>query len=206
MLGQALQRFPTQVQAVERRIGVFQAGDDAQRMAIVVEATGLSERRRQGILAGMAERRVAEVVSEAQGLGQVLVQAQRPGHGPPDLRDLDRMGQAHPEMVAVGGDEYLRLVAKAAKGNRMDDPVAVALEDVARAAGAAVGFLVGPAARSAWLRGEVLGKRHQLLSFSILIWAGLRVHLKLSTPALSSFLTNAWASSVLGKGPTSRRK
>ena len=37
-------------------------------------------------------------------------------------------------MVAVGRDEHLRLVAQAAEGDRMDDPVAVALEDVARAA------------------------------------------------------------------------
>ena len=64
-------------------------------------------------------------------------------------------GQADPEMVAVGGHEHLGLVAQAAEGGRMDDAVAVALEDVARAAWAAIGFRMGPAARLAWLRGEV---------------------------------------------------
>ena len=83
----------------------------------------------QRILAAMAERRVAEVVGQAQRLGQILVEAQRPGHGPADLRDFDRMGQPDPEMVAVGRDEHLRLVAQAAEGDRMDDPVAVALEE-----------------------------------------------------------------------------
>ena len=41
-------------------------------------------------------------------------------------------------MVAVGGDEHLRLVAEAAEGDRMDDAVAVALEGVARPARAAI--------------------------------------------------------------------
>ena len=58
-------------------------------------------------------------------------------------------------MVAVGRDEHLGLVAQAAEGDRMDDAVAVALEDVARAARRAVDFPMEPAARFAWLRGEV---------------------------------------------------
>jgi hypothetical protein len=37
-------------------------------------------------------------------------------------------------MVAVGRDEHLGLVAQAAEGDRMDDPIAVALKDVARTA------------------------------------------------------------------------
>ena len=150
MLGEALQRLPAEVEPVEIRIGVLEAGHEPQAVAVVVEAAGIGERLPQRILAGMAERRVAEVVGEAQGLGQVLVEAERARHGAADLRDLDRMGQADAEMVAVGGDEHLRLVAQAAEGDRMDDAVAVALENVARAPRTAVGFLVGPAARSCW--------------------------------------------------------
>ena len=67
-----------------------------------------------------------------------------------------RMGQADPEMVAVGGDEHLRLVAQTAEGDRVDDPVAVALEDVARPARTVVVFLDGPGrAILTGLRGEV---------------------------------------------------
>ena len=101
----------------------------------------------QRILAGMAERRVAEVVGEAQGLGEVLVEAERAGDRPPDLRDFDAVGQADAVMIAVGRDEHLGLVAQAAEGDRMDDPVAVALEDVARPARSGVDFRMGPAAR-----------------------------------------------------------
>ena len=49
-------------------------------------------------------------------------------------------------MVAVGRDEHLRLVTKAAKGDGMDDPVAVALEDVARPARAGSVFRMEAAA------------------------------------------------------------
>src|SRR4029453_13899404 len=115
------------------------------------------------------------------------------------------MGKPHPKMVAVGSDEHLGLVSQAPEGGRVDDPVAVALEDVPRAAGAAIGFLMGPAARLAWPLGA--GREgHQVLSFSIRIWAGVRVQLKPSTPSFSSLLTKAWASDLLGNGPTRRRK
>ena len=86
----------------------------------------------------MAERRVAEIVGQAQCFGQILVEAERPGHRPPDLRDFQAVGQADSKMVAVGGDEHLGLVAEAAEGDRVDDAVAVALENVARAARARV--------------------------------------------------------------------
>ena len=64
------------------------------------------------------------------------------------------MGQSHPEMVAVGGYEHLGLMAQAAKGNRMDDPVAISLEGVAWAARPIGALGKGPAARLMWLRGK----------------------------------------------------
>ncbi len=102
-------------------------------MGVVVEPANVGERARQRILAGVAERRVAEIVGEAQRLGQILVEPERPGDRPADLGDFDAVGEPDPEMVAVGRDEDLGLVAQAAEGDRMDDPVAVALKDVARA-------------------------------------------------------------------------
>ena len=103
------------------------------RVGIVIEAAGIGHRRLQRVLAGMAEGRMADIVGEAERLGQILVEAERAGHGPADLRDFEAVGQADPEMVAVGRDEDLGLVAQAPERDRMDDPVAVALEGVARA-------------------------------------------------------------------------
>ncbi|GAA3905331.1 hypothetical protein GCM10022276_24870 [Sphingomonas limnosediminicola] len=83
---------------------------------------------------------MAKVMREAKCLGQVLVETQGAGHGAANLRDFDAVGQANAEMIAIGGDEDLRLVAKAAEGDRVDDPVAVALKNVARPARALVRF------------------------------------------------------------------
>jgi hypothetical protein len=57
------------------------------------------------------------------------------------------MGQPDSEMITVGRHEYLCLVAQAAEGDRMDDPVAVALEQVARPARRPILLGEGPAAR-----------------------------------------------------------
>ena len=128
------------------------------RLGIVVEPAGIAQRGAQRILAGMAERRMAEVMGEAQRLGQVLVEPERAGDRAADLRDLQAVGQPDPVMIAVGRDEDLRLVAQAAEGDRVDDPVAVALEDVARAARAGIAFGVEPAARAGGVGGDAGGR------------------------------------------------
>src|SRR5690606_9960560 len=85
---------------------------------------------------GMAEGRVAQIVAERQGLGQVLMEPQGAGNRTGDLADLERMGQAIAEMPAFVMQENLRLVLKPAEGGGMDDAVAVALEFGTRRAGA----------------------------------------------------------------------
>jgi hypothetical protein len=45
-----------------------------------------------------------------------------------DLRDLERVRHARAVVVALGGDEHLRLVLQAPEGLGVDDAVAVALE------------------------------------------------------------------------------
>jgi hypothetical protein len=113
----------------------------------VVEPAGVLERGLQRILAGVTEGWVAEVVGQAQRLGEVLVEAERASDGPADLRDFEAVGEANAEMVTVGRNEHLRLVAESPEGDRVNDAVAVALEDVAGAARARLGFRMKPATR-----------------------------------------------------------
>ena len=77
---------------------------------------------------------MADIVGEAQRLGQIFVQTQGAGQDTADLRDFDAVRQAGAVMIAIGRDEDLRLGAQAAEGDRMDDPVPVALELAARSA------------------------------------------------------------------------
>ena len=115
------------------RIGAFKPHEDAQRIGVMIEAAEPSHRLFQRILSGMAERRVADIVREAQRLGKVLVEPQRTRDHAADLRDFEAVGEAHAVVVTVRRNEHLRLVAQAAEGNRVDDAVPVALEHAAGA-------------------------------------------------------------------------
>ncbi len=100
-----------------------------------------AERREAGIeraLAGMAEWRVAEIVSERQRLGEVFVEREPAGERARDLRHFKCMGQPGPVMVAFVEHEDLGLVLEPAERGGMDDAVAVAAEGAAAlAAGSA---------------------------------------------------------------------
>ena len=100
-------------------------------MGIVVKPAELAQGVVQRFLSGMAKRRMANVMGKAQCLCQILVEPQRAGNDAADLRDLQAMGQADAVMVPVRSDEHLGLVTQAAEGNRMNHPVAVALEGAA---------------------------------------------------------------------------
>src|SRR6202008_3210147 len=65
---------------------------------------------------------------------------------PADLRYLEAVGQPDAEMIAIRRHEHLRLVTQAAKGDRMDDPVAVALKRITRATRRARGLAMKPPA------------------------------------------------------------
>src|SRR5262249_26342812 len=77
--------------------------------------------------------------------GEVLVAAQRSCQRAGDLRHLDRVSEPRTIVVALVGDEDLRLVLQPAEGSRMDDAVAIALE---RRACGAFGLMVETAARA----------------------------------------------------------
>jgi hypothetical protein len=79
-------------------------------------------------LAGVPERRVAGVMTEADRLDEVLVQAQRASDAARDRGRLERV--RHPRAVVVAGrvDEDLRLPLQSPERLRVQDPVSVALE------------------------------------------------------------------------------
>ncbi len=128
VLDEPLDRLLRQIEAVEIGVAALELGDEAQAVAVVVEAAVGRHASVEGVFAGMAERRVAEIVAERHRLGEFFVKPKGLGERARELRDLDRMGQTRAEVIALVVDEDLRLVREAAKRGRMDDPVAVALE------------------------------------------------------------------------------
>ena len=82
----------------------------------------------EGVLSGVTERGVPDVVTQADGLGQGLVQAERNRHRASDLGDLERVGEPGDEMVVAGVDEHLGLASQPPEGVGVDDAVAVPFE------------------------------------------------------------------------------
>ena len=58
----------------------------------------------------MPEWRMAEIVGQRNGFGQIFVGLKRPRDAPGDLRDLQAVGQARAIVIALMVDEDLRLV------------------------------------------------------------------------------------------------
>src|SRR5438552_4841 len=75
----------------------------------------------------MPEGRMAEIVGQSDGLGEVFVEAELSGDGAADLSDLQRVRQSRAMMIVCRGDEYLCFVHQASKRRRMDHTIAVAL-------------------------------------------------------------------------------
>jgi hypothetical protein len=105
----------------------------------------------------VTERRVPEVMREADRLRQHFVELERAGDGAGNLRHLERVGEARAKQVALMIDEHLGLVNQAAKGGGVDDAVAITL--VFRAIGRS-GFGVAPAARQ-FIAGRIGGQSVQ---------------------------------------------
>ena len=170
----------------------------------MVESPGACERGAERILSRVAERRMTEVMGEAERFGEVLVEAERPSHGPPDLRDLEAVGQPHPIVVPVRRDEHLRLVTQAAECDGVDQSVAVALENVSGAARAAAILAMEPSAGSSRVGGDERRKLHSPASGAILsAWELVKFSASIPTEPKSS--ARIFASDRPRKGPTSNR-
>ena len=143
VLDQAFQRLPGEIEPVEVGVAPLQRGHDVQRLRVVVEAAEAGEALVERALAGVAERRMAEVVAERGGLGQVLVEAERAGERAGDLGDFQGVGQPGAEMIALVEHEHLGLVGEPPERGGVDDAVAIAAEG---AAGRARRLRIAPAA------------------------------------------------------------
>src|SRR6266700_964240 len=150
VLDDTLERFPSQVEPVEFGIAMFQRCDDAQALRVMVKPAMGFEAGVQCPLAGVAERRMAEVVSQRQRFRKVLVKTELPGQRAGDLRHLQRMREPGAVMIAFVEHEYLGFVLQAAEGGGMNDAVAVAPE---RAAGLARRLGKQPAAAAIGVAG-----------------------------------------------------
>ena len=119
--------FPRKVQADEPGVGRLQEIDNTQRLQIVVEAALVGEAGIERGLAGMAERRMAQIVRQCDRLDEIFVQAELSSYRAADLRDLERMRKPSAVMIVRGGSEDLSLEHQPAKRAAVDDALPIAL-------------------------------------------------------------------------------
>ena len=110
-------------------IALLEHGDNAQRVQVVIEAQAMSPHGFvERALTRMPERWMADIMHQRKRLGQIAIQTQRGGDRAGKLGHFDGVGKAAPVVIRVAMREDLRLSGKAAKGPRMNDAGAVALE------------------------------------------------------------------------------
>ena len=110
VLDDALQCFPGQVEPVEFGIAMLQRRNDTQGLRIVIEPAMGLHAGIQRPFAGMAKRRMAEVMRQRQRLRQILIQTELPGQRAGDLCHFERVGQPGAVMIALVEHEDLGFV------------------------------------------------------------------------------------------------
>ena len=148
VLDDTFQGFPSEIETIKLRITSFDPCDDTQCLGVVIEPTKRLQTAIERALAGMAERRVPEVVGERQGLGEILVKAERASKRAGDLGDFKGVSEPGAVMITLVKHEDLGLVLEPTEGRRVDDAIAIAAKQVARRTGR---FRMDPAARGAWI-------------------------------------------------------
>ena len=123
--GDALAGGPGQVQPAKSRVGRLDVIHDLQGMLVGVPAAVIGHQLVQGCLAGVPEGPMTQVVAQGDRFTEALVEAQLEGDAAADLGDFQRVGDAGSKEVRLGDHEHLGLVQQAAKGARVQDPVAV---------------------------------------------------------------------------------
>src|SRR6202021_587157 len=113
VLDDAFANFEGEIESAEGGVALLEIFDDAQSMKIVVEEEAVAAHGGvESFFSGVAEGRVADVVNQGEGFGEVDVEVERPGDGAGDWGDFGGGGGA-------------------AGGASVNDAVAVALKVVA---------------------------------------------------------------------------
>ena len=119
----AVAHLPGQVQPLSV---FFQTLHHPQGLLIVSKAAG--HQLVKGPLTGMSERGVPQIVSQGDGLGQVLVEGKRPGNGSGDSGDLQGVGHSGAVVVALGLEKDLGLMLQPPEGLGVHDPIHIPLK------------------------------------------------------------------------------
>ena len=134
------------VEHLQADVTAIQHVHDAHGMHVVVEIApgALVVALRQEALAGVAERRVAQVVPQRDGLDQLAVQPQQPSDVARDAADQLHVQASAADIVVFHQAEHLRFAGVAVVSGNVDDLVDVAREGASQQRGVVVRVALAP--------------------------------------------------------------
>ena len=124
VLEDAVAHFDAQIQP---HPVVLQHLHHAHRLVAVMKTA--RDQLSQGALTRVAKRRVPQIVAHGNGLGERFVEAQGARDGACDLRHLEGVGEAGAVVIARRREKHLGLAGQATERFRVQDAIAVVLED-----------------------------------------------------------------------------
>jgi len=111
------------------RVASLEALNDAESVEIVIKTQAIALKAIiQRAFAGMAKRRMTNVVDEGQRLREIDIEAECRSYMARDLCDFDCVGQAAAKMIRSATCKHLGLACESAKCPRLYDAIAVTLE------------------------------------------------------------------------------
>jgi uncharacterized protein YgbK (DUF1537 family) len=122
MIQNAVKYFPRQIQTSSV---LLQNRYNTDALLIVAKSKRTDTVERP--LTGMTERRMPEIVPEADRFGQVFVEKKRSRNGTGDLRNFERVRKTGTEVIVGRTKENLRFMFQTAESAAMNDPIAIAL-------------------------------------------------------------------------------
>jgi iron-sulfur cluster assembly accessory protein len=121
----SLQCFPCQVQAIKLGVTPLQMGNDAKGLGIVIKPAIFRHQLVKGALACMTKGRVAQIMGQCQGFGEIFIHTENTRDGPGNLRHFKCVGEAGSKVVTLVIDKHLCFVFQPPKRRGMDDAVPV---------------------------------------------------------------------------------
>src|SRR5215475_10842938 len=124
MLHDSLADFEGEIEPRVSRETLLEMLDNTKGVKIVIEGGAKRAHQRiEAAFAGVAKRRVANVVNQGEGFGEIDVEAEGFGYGASDLRNFEGVRQAIAKVIGVASRKDLSLGFEAAKSARMNDAI-----------------------------------------------------------------------------------
>jgi len=128
MAGNAFPCLETEVQAIIALIPFFQKVHNPETLDVMFKASVILQQVIQGLLAGVSERGMAEVMGVGNGFTEVLIESKGAGESPGMLGHFQGMGKPRPVKIPFVDQEDLGFVLQILENLGVENAIPVPLK------------------------------------------------------------------------------